>query len=59
VSLYLYFDEEFLNVNDLVSDERLEKHTEETNQPVLHVLVPDGLASGDAVRDVLKTIKII
>jgi hypothetical protein len=48
-----------LNVNDLVSDERLEKHTEETNQPVLHVLVPDGLASGDAVRDVLKTIKII
>jgi hypothetical protein len=43
-----------LNVDDLVADERLEEDAEKPDQPVLHVLVLDGLAGRDAVGDVLK-----
>ena len=51
---YLDFDEQFLDVDDLVPDEGLEEHAEEPHKPVLHVLVLDGLARRDAVGNVLK-----
>jgi len=38
-----------LNIDDLVSDQRLKEHTDQPHQPVLHVLVLDGLTGGDAV----------
>ena len=48
----LDFNKKLLDIDDLVPDEGLEKDAEEPDESVLHVLVPDGLARGDAVRDV-------
>jgi hypothetical protein len=41
-----------LNVDDLVADERLQKHTDQSHQPILQVLVLDVLTGGNAIGDV-------
>ena len=48
----LHLDEEVLDVDDLVADQRLQKHAHQSHEAVLHVLVLDVLARRDAVRDV-------
>ena len=52
VDPYLHFDEKVLYVDDLVPDQRLQKDANEPHKPVLHVLVFDVFARGDAVGDV-------
>jgi len=41
-----------LNVNDLVTNKRLQEDADKSYKPVLHVSVFDGLTRRDAVRDV-------
>lgn len=48
----LNLDEEVLNINDLVSDQRLEEDADQPDQTILHVFVFDLLTGGDAVGDV-------
>lgn len=38
-----------LHIDDLIPDERLQEHTHQPNQSVLHVLVLDILAARDAI----------
>ena len=45
----LHLDEQFAHVYDLVPDQGLEEDADKPHQSVLHVLVLDGLAGGDAV----------
>ncbi len=41
-----------LDVDDFVSDERLQEDTDEAHESVLHVAILDRLARRDAVGDV-------
>mmetsp|Transcript_35783 Transcript_35783/g.82887 ORF Transcript_35783/g.82887 Transcript_35783/m.82887 type:complete len:226 (+) Transcript_35783:172-849(+) len=48
----LHLDQQVAYVDDLIADERLQEDAHEPHQPVLHVLVLDAFARGDAVGDV-------
>merc|ERR1719375_569212 len=48
----LHLNEQVLDVDDLVANQRLEEHADQPHQPILHVFVLDVFAGRDAVRDV-------